>query len=298
MELGRLARLCDLRDAYGPGQLPPRGVGLNHDDLRCAQGCARLGGELSHGAAPNDNDALTVFERARRSARTPTARGSASAPASAPTAAGRGRQPRAGALRRGARPPSALKPIEPSCSHRFTRSWRHAQHFPQLMRPSTATRQPTKPWSTPLPVAVTSPQTSCPSTTGAALPVRGWACPTGMNSGPSRHSVVSVAQNPASVHAICTSPTAGGGEWRDIVHPDIEPPVPTDALHEGDPAPRKLLIARRSAPTPPRGGHRCSAGPAPFALSPPCRAHRPSPLGRARWGQSRYRQRRRRRGPR
>ncbi len=194
-----------------PASSRRRGSGSTTSTRPAPRAAAACAASRPTAPPPKTTTSSPGSSRARRSARTPTESVSASAPASAPTPSGSGMQPLAGALSSAASPPSALKPMEASCSQRLTRWARQLAQRPQLIRPSTATSCPTSPAPPLSPQATTRPATSWPRTIGAWRPVRGCGDPARTNSGPWRYSSVSVPQMPQASTSTCTSPGAGAG---------------------------------------------------------------------------------------
>ena len=98
-----------------------------------------------------------------------------------------------------AAPPAVETPMAPHRSQRLPRPRRHSGQAPQYRLGSTATRSPTASWSTPRPMATTSPANSWPGTIGsegANSPSRMWR---------------SVPQMPHAATATTTSPSCGAG---------------------------------------------------------------------------------------
>ena len=93
----------------------------------------------------------------------------------------------------------------------------------------------------PGPTSAIRPATSCPRVIGACRPVSGCGAPTGMNSGPARHSSRSVPQIPVHSTATRTSPGAGAGA------------AGTSSTRTSPrPCQRTALTARISSASPPR----------------------------------------------
>ena len=102
---------------------------------------------------------------ASRTAWTPFASGSISAPTRIETSSGSRRASAARTFTKSANAPGTCTPTSTRSGHRFVSPARHRRHSPQPDSGLTATRAPCRSCA-PSPVAITVPANSCPITSG------------------------------------------------------------------------------------------------------------------------------------